>query len=112
MLCSPNYSRHNCEIIDAEVQNILRKGAIVAVQFCTDEFISNLFLVPKKTGDFRPVIVQQIHFKMENINLACSSVKPGDCMALLDLKDAYFSVPMQFSTSPEISPIYLERAKI
>lgn len=69
---------------------------------CSDEFISNIFLVPKKTGDFRPVInlkplnsfVQEIHFKMESINLACSFIKPGDFMASLDLKDAYFSIPI------------------
>lgn len=31
---------------------------------------------------------------MESINLACSFIKPGDFMASLDLKDAYFSIPI------------------
>ena len=60
------------------------------------------FLVPKKTGDLRPVInlkplnqfVQRIHFKMENIQRAMNFVSLGDYMVPLDLKDAYFSVPI------------------
>ena len=67
-----------------------------------NEFISNIFLVPKKTGDFRPVInlkplnqfVQKIHFKMENIRMALNCISPGDFMVSLDLKDAYFSIPI------------------
>ena len=60
------------------------------------------FLLPKKTGDLRPVInlkplnqfVQRIHFKMENIQRAMNFVSLGDYMVPLDLKDAYFSVPI------------------
>ena len=85
-----------------EFQNLLRKGAVVPVLFfCTDEFISNIFLVPKKTGDLRPVInlkplnkfVNQIHFNMENIHLACS-IRPGGFVVSFDLKVAYFSAPI------------------
>ena len=44
---------------------------------CDNESISKVFLVPKKTGDFRPVInlnlldqfVKNIHFKTENIRM-------------------------------------------
>ena len=69
---------------------------------CDNEFISPVFLVPKKTGDFRPVInlkpldqfVEKIHFKMENIHMALNCISPGDFMVSIDLKDAYFSVPI------------------
>ena len=69
---------------------------------CDNEFISTVFLVPKKTGDFRPVInlkplnqfVEKIHFKIENIRMALNCISPGDFMVSIDLKDAYFSVPI------------------
>ena len=72
---SPNFSKNEVNLIDDEVQKLIKKGAITEVTHCKNEFISNIFLVPKKTGDFRPVInlkplnhfVDKIHFKMENI---------------------------------------------
>ena len=65
-------------------------------------FISNLFLVPKKSDGFRPVInlkplnhfLQEIHFKMESIQTAIESLNYGDYMVSLDLKASYFSVPI------------------
>ena len=61
------------------------------VSTCDNEFISTVFLVPKKTGDFRPVInlkplnqfVEKIHFKMENIRMALNCISPGDFMVYL-----------------------------
>ena len=51
---------------------------------CDNEFISTVFLVPKKTGDFQPVInlkplnqfVKKIHFKMESIHMALNCISP------------------------------------
>ena len=61
-----------------------------------------MFLVPKKTGDLRPVInlkplnefVVKMHIKMEGIHLGQDLVKPGGYLATIDLKDAYFSIPI------------------
>ena len=69
---------------------------------CDKEFISTVCLVPKKTGDFRLVInlkplnqfVQKIHFKVANNRLALNCISPGDFILSIDLKDAYFSVPI------------------
>ena len=69
---------------------------------CDKEFISTVCLVPKKTGDFRPVInlkplhqfVENIHFKVANNRLALNCISPGDFILSIDLKDAYFSVPI------------------
>ena len=99
---SPPFNPNEVKLIGDEVQKLVKKGAINEVYHCKNEFISNLFLVPKKTGDFRPVInlkplnqfVEEIHFKMENIQMVLNAVSPGDYMASLDLKDAYFSVPI------------------
>ena len=65
-------------------------------------FLSPMFVVPKKGGKWRPVInlrllsqyVLKPHFKMEDIRTLKDIIQEGDQMAKLDLKDAYFSVPM------------------
>ena len=77
-LFSQYYLDHPLSVIDEEITKLLTKGAIRKVSSCPYEFISNIFLVPKKTGVLRPVInlkplnqfVQRIHFKMETIQMA------------------------------------------
>ena len=63
---------------------------------------SRLFVVMKASGAWRPVIdlsilnlrIQQTSFKMETLQSVLLSVRPGDWMVSLDLKDAYLQVPM------------------
>ena len=89
-------------MIESEIKKLISKGAVTEVSPCDNEFIFTVFLVPKKTGDFRPVInlkplnqfVEKIHFKLENIRMALNCISPGDFMVSIDLKDAYFSVPI------------------
>ena len=65
-------------------------------------FYSQMFLVPKKDGRQRPVInlkklnlsVKTEYFKMEGIHMLKDMLKAGDWMAKIDLKDAYFMIPM------------------
>ena len=98
----PPFGGFEKQLIDDEIVMLKSKGAIEEVSSCSNEFLSNIFLVPKKTGDMRPVInlkplnvfVQKIHFKMENINTALHTIAPGDYLVSLDLKDAYFSILM------------------
>ena len=52
----PPFSEREKQLIDEEITKLLTKGAIRKVSSCPHEFISNIFLVPKKTGDLRPVI--------------------------------------------------------
>ena len=62
--------------LNLEVQKMLQKGAIRRVSFDPRQFISNLFITPKKCGDLRTVInlkpliefVQYHYFKMEGLN--------------------------------------------
>ena len=90
----PNFSKDEVKLIDVEVQKLTKKGAITEVTHCKNEFISNIFLVPKKTGDFCPVInlkplnhfVDKTHFKMENIQMVLNAISPRDHMVSLDLK--------------------------
>ena len=83
---------------------VQEEGEIVEVAFNPwVGFYSNLFLVEKKGGSGqRPVInlsrfnnyVEYCHFKMEDLNAVADLLRPGDFMCKLDLKFAYFSVPL------------------
>ena len=67
-----------------------------------DEFISPVFTTPKKDGTSRMILnlkglnkfVQYCHFKMESFSTVVNMVKPNCYMASIDLKDAYYSVPI------------------
>lgn len=43
-------------LVDQEIAEMLKKGAILNVNHVNGEFLSNLFLVPKKDEGNRPVI--------------------------------------------------------
>jgi hypothetical protein len=71
-------------------------------------FTSTLFMIPKKTGDLRPVIdlrslnqyVRYQHFKMENLDLVKSLVRRNDYMVSIDLNQAFYHVPLAPSQKP------------
>ena len=96
------FSKSDSAKIDAEIQSLQQKGALKQVPPESDQFLSNLFLVPKRDGTSRPVInlkglnsfLQYTHFKMEGIHLLHDLVQPGDWLGKIDLKDAYFVVPI------------------
>lgn len=90
------------EIIQKEVNSLLENGAIRPVQEIQGEFISTIFLMSKKTGGMRPIInlkplnqfIQTIHFKMETLQTALASIQKDDFLTSLELKDAYFRIPV------------------
>ena len=77
-------------------------------------FLSQLFAVPPKDGGTRPIInlkglnsfVKTVHFKMEGIHMVKDILNPGDRMTKVDLKDAYFIVPIA-SSQRELLPVQL-----
>ena len=92
-------------VMQEEIEKLLLKGAIQLVSPSNGQFVSRLFLVPKKTGDLRLVInlrplnkfIIRKHFKMENLQNVTQLVRKGDYMVTIDLKDAYFSIPIHQS---------------
>jgi len=85
---------------DNHGRKLLEKGAIKTVSLCPNQFVSRIFLVPKKDGSFRPVInlrplnrfIVVAHFKMDNLTILKDLLQPEEWMASIDLKDAYLSV--------------------
>lgn len=90
------------KLVTKEVAGLVQKGAISPVKTVQGEFISQLFTVPKKDGGLRPVVnlkalnsyIKDEHFKMEGFHMIKDLVKQGDWMAKVDLKDAYFLIPI------------------
>ena len=89
-----------------EVEGMLAKGALEIARDPGPGFYSLLFLVEKASGGWRPVIdlshlnkfVQLTRFKMETVASVLLSVREGDFLASLDLKDAYFQIPIHRSS--------------
>ena len=80
----------------------LKKDAMVVSDPKEDQFLSLLFLVKKKEGRNHPAInlkdlnsnIPYQHFKMEGLLLLKEMLLPGDKMCKIDLKDAYFAIPL------------------
>ena len=90
------------DLIHQEVRTLLDKKAIVEVHpaQADDGFYPTLFfLVPKKEGsvvNLRPLnkFVKAEHFEMEGMHIVRDLLQEGDWMTRLDLKDAYFTIPI------------------
>ena len=81
---APNFTATQALAVDLGVSKLLEKGAVTKTPHTQGEFLSNIFLVPKKTGDMRPV----------TIGFAVQLINARNYMAPIDLKDAYFSIPI------------------
>ena len=100
----PKLSEIQAASVDLEITQLLKKGVIQPCQHKAGEFISPIFTRPKKDGSLRMILnlksfngnVTHYHFKMDNVWSAISIrlMKPGCYMASVDLKDAYYSVPI------------------
>ena len=93
----------NLALLSSNIQEMLQKGAIEKVTENSLGFYSHLFLVPKKTGDLHPIInlkflnnhiVYEI-FKMETQRAIRKELTQGDWVTSIDLKDAYFHIPVR-----------------
>lgn len=90
------------EIISSEIKKLILLGAISECSYCADQFTSPIFLVPKPNGSFRFILnlkklnqyINTEHFKLEDIRTACKLMSKNCYMASIDLKEAYFSVPI------------------
>ena len=88
--------------LEQEVESLLQKGAIELAPLPSLGYYNRLFVVMKASRSWRPVIdlsllylrVLKTPFKMETIQSTLLSVRRGDWMVSIDLKDAYLQVPI------------------
>ena len=88
------FSDEEKKLIELKVQKMLQKGAIRHVSSHPRQFVANLFIIPKKSGDLKPVInlkplnefVQYHHFKMEGFNTLLDLLSGSEFLTTTDLK--------------------------
>ena len=80
------FSKEQNKCVDFEIQELLKKCAIVHSEWEQNQFISNIFIVPKPNGRFRPIIylkylnyfVSYEHFKQETFKTVLELVQEND----------------------------------
>ena len=85
-----------------EINKLISLDVLEIAQDEPDQFISNIFLRPKKDGSYRMILdltivnksVQYLHFKMHSLNTAVEMMRPSCWMGSIDLRHAYYSVLM------------------
>ena len=92
------------QALESEVRALFKKGAIELVpeEEKGEGYYSTYFLTPKKTGDWRPILNLKVlnrtmvyhRFRMETIGKMVKAIQPGRWLASIDLKDAYFHIPV------------------
>ena len=95
-------SKDEERLVDLEVEKLLTKGATEEMEPCKNQFLSNIFTIPKKGGGRRPVVdtrdlnsfIEAVHFKMEDLLYLPSVLRRGDIMCKRDLQDAYQTIPI------------------
>ena len=92
-------------VIDLEVEKLLSKKVIEPTGHSHGEIISDVFVRGKKDGGHRMILnlknlnqyANKLHFKMDTLNTIIKLVEKDCFMASIDLKDAYYSVPIAIS---------------
>ena len=102
------------QVCENEVTSLLLKGAVTETSD-TDGFFSALFVIPKKSGGFRPIVnlkglnsfVCYEHFKMERLDSVKFLLKKGDWLVNLDLGRVPFGTHP--SKPPKIPSLSVEK---
>ena len=97
-----NYSKEETLVISSEVDNLLKKGVIVPCGRSQGDFVSSVFTRPKRDGRHRMILnlkklngfVKYKKFKMESLTDVLNTMSQNCFMGSIDLKDAYYSIPM------------------
>ena len=88
--------------INEEVNKLLAKEVIKPCDREAGEYFSSLFTRDKKDGTYRTILnlkslnqeCDTAHFKMESLKQALYMVRRGHFLASIDIKDAFYSVPV------------------
>ena len=97
------FNEQENKLITMEVNKFLKKGIVrLVLKREKEEYFSNIFIRPKKDNTIRMILnlknfiesVSKIHFKMEALVRALTTIQQNDYFASIDLKDSYLSVPV------------------
>ncbi len=96
------FDKKEAKFIDEEVKNLLAQNIIQKTEHSQGEFISSIFLRPKKDGKFRMIlnlknlnkVIVYEKFKMETLKQALCLVTKDCFFASIDLSQAYYACPV------------------
>ncbi|CAG8776292.1 4627_t:CDS:2, partial [Gigaspora margarita] len=85
-----------------KIQNLVTTQEIQQISEQSPCFTSNILVIDKKDGKKRVVLnlrlintfIKHTHFKMESINIVKNLIRRNDYMASIDIKDAFFHIPL------------------
>ncbi|XP_028404044.1 uncharacterized protein LOC114526666 [Dendronephthya gigantea] len=97
------FQPHEFHLVDEAVTKLVKKDAVREVTPSKGQYVSKIFLRPKTDGTHRLILnlkqfnesVVYTHFKMDSIQTIIRLVEKDCYMATLDLKDAYYSIPVK-----------------
>lgn len=95
-----SFSNHEKLHVKSEIMRLLKTGVLVTCSREPGDFISNIFLRPKKNGGYRMILnlkklnefVPYQHFKMESLQHAIHMMTNNCFMCNIDLLEAYYCV--------------------
>ena len=98
----PTFSQTELKFIYDEIARLESLCIVEKTIPCEGEFISTILTTPKKDGSRRLILnlkklnrfIAYKKFKMETLKCAIFLLKKNTWMTVLDLKDAYYSVPI------------------
>lgn len=92
------------QTLRAELSTLLEKRAIREVKRSDPQagFFSRYFLIPKRTGDLRPILdlrglnmhLRSLRCRFLTVPRVRQAINAGDWFATIDLQDAYFQIPI------------------
>lgn len=88
--------------MDTVINNLVEIGAVAVCEFSSHGFLSSYFLLKKSEGGNRFVLnLKKLndylippHFKLDDYRAVKNLMTPGCYMTSIDLKDAYFGIPI------------------
>lgn len=97
-----NLGISNFKIISIEIDKLLKLGSITQCDPIADQFLSNIFTIPKNDGSHRLILnlkslnkfITPEHFKLEDIRVVSKLLTKGNFMCTIDIKNAYHLVPL------------------
>lgn len=98
----PDLSAEEHRKMTNAISDLIAKDAIEACSPSAGQYVSPFFLRPKPDGSSRFILnlksfnrtLTPPHFKMEDLRAAIHLMRKDASMATIDLKDAYFAVPI------------------
>ena len=105
---SYHHSSEKFRVLDGLIAEMLQKSATEIVTDNSKGFYSRMFVVPKQGGKWRPIIdlsplnkyIPKCPFKMETPASIRLALREKDWLTSIDLKDAYFHIPIHQSSRP------------